>query len=140
MEARRSIARYNDTTPTEIHSITSDMEDEVCFNSHFILHQHVEKDTRNWIPDTGNTRSRQTRYIQTIDLYWHIKTLLGHVLVEHSKSQTELLLCIDDILEKVHKLEISVSTLIKKLVALPNNSPVLNADLSPPIQVHSLSN
>jgi hypothetical protein len=42
----------------------------------------VDEEFTRWILDIGTSRSNETKYHKTIDLYWHVKTLLGRIIVE----------------------------------------------------------
>jgi hypothetical protein len=43
-----------------------------------------------WIPDVGTTRARDTKYWKTIELYWHIKNLLGQILQTREEAQNTM--------------------------------------------------
>ena len=40
----------------------------------------IDKEAMVWILDIGRTMSRDTHYSKTLDLYWHIKSLLRYVM------------------------------------------------------------
>jgi hypothetical protein len=64
---------------------------------HFIDDEVVNENICPWIPNTGSSRARESQYYKTIDLYWHMKTLMGKVLVEHNEAHQEILLHLDDV-------------------------------------------
>lgn len=51
-----------------------------------LQHGHIENDIVDqelgWIPDTDTDYTWDTKYFRTIDLYWHMKSLLGQALFE----------------------------------------------------------
>jgi len=53
----------------------------------FLSSIEVKENTGWQISDFGNTHLRETQYMQTIDLYWKMKTIMGRVLVEISEAQ-----------------------------------------------------
>lgn len=40
-----------------------------------------------WVPNTGYTRTRDTRYLQAVDVYWQIKTVMRKVLIDRLEEQ-----------------------------------------------------
>jgi hypothetical protein len=56
----------------------------------FVSDDEVLDSVTSWILDTGNTRSRVSQYLKTVDIYWHMKLLLGHVLVDRKDDKNEI--------------------------------------------------
>jgi hypothetical protein len=44
----------------------------------------IEEEWTQWIPDTGNTHTRQNTYLCTMALFWHMKALLGQALINQN--------------------------------------------------------
>lgn len=71
--------------------------------------------------------------MKTINLYWHIKQLMGRVLTNSSDTHQEILVCIAEMMEKVDRLEWMDSMLAKKLENLSFAFFDEDNDPSPPI-------
>jgi hypothetical protein len=54
----------------------------------------VDAEICDWVPDMGASRARDREYLKTVDLYWHIKTFLGIILLdnddEHEAMQEQM--------------------------------------------------
>lgn len=57
--------------------------------------QEVVDSTIRWILDVGTTWARETRYWKTVELYWHIKNLLGQMLQIREEAQNTMQLQLD---------------------------------------------
>lgn len=57
--------------------------------------QEVVDSTIQWILDVGTTWARETRYWKTVELYWHIKNLLGQMLQIREEAQNTMQLQLD---------------------------------------------
>lgn len=68
------------------------MEEEVGPENKHILDSKVLEGIVAWIPHTSNTRGQQNHYLHTVNLYWHIKLLLGKMLVDKREAQDNLVL------------------------------------------------
>jgi hypothetical protein len=44
------------------------------------IDQELADTTIHWNPNVETTRARETKYWNTMELYWHIKILLGQML------------------------------------------------------------
>lgn len=68
---------FQTQTPPASRGAVEAMEEEVCRIKQQILNGEVDAEMIAWIPDTDSTRARDTKYYRTVELYWHIKDLLG---------------------------------------------------------------
>lgn len=50
----------------------------------------IDAELTDWIPDTGSSKSQKTNYYHTIDLYWHVKALLGKVMADRQAGNNEI--------------------------------------------------
>lgn len=78
-----------DLTPKPIQEELTCVEGE---GSSHILHLSDTKvlaELENWVPNTGHTQARFNQYMHTIDLYWHMKFLLGRILIDRQMKCTE---------------------------------------------------
>lgn len=75
-----SMACFMGAIPKEVHGTILEVEEEVHYNHKFIPYYHVDREMRNWIPTS--TQSCQTSYIQFVNLYWRIETLMGRGLIK----------------------------------------------------------
>jgi len=94
-----------------------------------------------WIPDTGSSLSRETTYTRTIDLYWHMKSLLGKVmdvksnLYWHMKSllrkamagsnmlNSNMLLQMEYLWLQIKALDLKISLVVERAAGLNFNDP-----------------
>jgi hypothetical protein len=56
---------------------------------------HVE--VRDWVSDVGSSRACHTKYLRTVDLYYHLKMLLGKVLQDREDAHDIILLQLDEV-------------------------------------------
>jgi hypothetical protein len=54
------------------------------------MEQEVEEATIHWVLDVGTSRERDTKYWKTVELYWHIKNLLGQMLQTREEAQNTM--------------------------------------------------
>lgn len=59
----------------------------------------------------GTSRTRETKYNKTVDLYWQMKTMMGKVLVEKNESYNEILIQLDDMQLQIKEVDYKVSVL-----------------------------
>lgn len=64
-------------TPPEIREELKIMEADVHLERFSTLDMDIDAKITSWIPNTRSSRSLETKYYHTIDLYWHVKALLG---------------------------------------------------------------
>lgn len=57
----------------------------------------MDRDMQSWVPEIGSARTQDTKYYKLIDLYRHMKTLMGHALIERNQAHNEILLQLDEI-------------------------------------------
>lgn len=50
----------------------------------------VDVEFKPFIPDTRSTRARDTKYLYTIDLYWHMKIMLYKAITVEDVAQTKM--------------------------------------------------
>jgi hypothetical protein len=62
-------------------------EDDVHVLMNFISVDEVKETTRSWVPDIGSVHGRFTQYLKTVDIYSHLKTLLGRFLLEYHEAR-----------------------------------------------------
>lgn len=46
----------------------------------------MDVEIRNWVLDNGISREREPKYLKTVDLYWHIKTFMGKMLLDSEEN------------------------------------------------------
>lgn len=82
---------------------------------HFIEDEAVNENICPWIPDTLSSRTRESQYFKTVDLYWHLKTLMGKVLVERNEAHQRILLQLDDVQLQIKLVDHKINLLAEKL-------------------------
>lgn len=83
----------------------------------------------NCIPDVVNsTRARAFAYMQMINLYWHVKTLMGRVLIDRVNTQQELIIYMVELLEKMDGMHGKVNMLIKRITNTDPSSSDTNGN------------
>lgn len=50
----------------------------------------------SWALDTGNSRGCQNHYLLTMDLYWHVRLLLGKIIMDRRQTQVNLMHRLDE--------------------------------------------
>jgi hypothetical protein len=84
----------------------------------FISDDEVKETTNSWVPDTGFVRGRSSQYLKTVDIYWHLKTLMGRVLLDHHEARQEVLLQLDDMQLQVKLVDHKLNLIADKLVGM----------------------
>jgi hypothetical protein len=62
----------------------------------FISDNEVKESTSLWVPNTGSFRGRSSQYLKTVDIYWHLKTLMGRVMLDHYEARQKVLLQLNE--------------------------------------------
>jgi hypothetical protein len=81
-EAILVVESYQSQTSLDMREVVEAMEDDVLQTRQGTHGSEVEVEMSGWIPDTCLTRTRDTKYYRIINLYWHIKDLLGSAITE----------------------------------------------------------
>lgn len=98
----------------------------------------VNRDIRHKIPKIGNsTIAHYSSYMQTINLYWHIQTLMGRVLTACTNTQQEIMIYMAKLMDKVDQLNKKVFVLAQKLANFDFSSSDDDNDPQPPVPVDS---
>jgi hypothetical protein len=63
------------------------IEVDVLVLRRFNPDNEVRETTRSWFPDTGTFQGWTSQYLKTMDIYWHLKTLMGRVLLDHHEAR-----------------------------------------------------
>jgi hypothetical protein len=72
-----------------------EVEAKIQLEHTLTIDKEVDEATTSWVSYVGNTRARETKYWKTIELYWHIKTLLGQMLQMREDTQNTIQLQLD---------------------------------------------
>jgi hypothetical protein len=86
---QNSSTSYEAHTPPSI-QVNIDLVERISESSRFVSDEEVQEKTHSWIPNTGNIRSHISHYLRTIELYWHMKLLLGRALMEKKMTRKKL--------------------------------------------------
>jgi hypothetical protein len=88
---------YEESVPEENKAKMPELEDEARQMRWFKEDEEVEEQLGSFIPNLGCTRSRNSIFFQTLELYWHTKTLVAIGILpkeqdfRHLKSKQEAL-------------------------------------------------
>jgi len=69
------------TPPTTKEALDA-LEEYVCHARKQTPDNEVDVEMIAWISDTRSSKSKETKYYKTINLYWHMKSLLGRDLTD----------------------------------------------------------
>jgi hypothetical protein len=105
-------------TPPEIQEEIDLVEVEVRVLIHFISNEEVKDNVWSWVLDLGSMRARESQYFITIDLYWHLKFLMGKVLVEKHESHKEIILQLDNVQLQVNLVDHKLNLLAEKVLGI----------------------
>jgi len=50
-----------------------------------------------WVPNIGHTWGHQNQYLQTIDLHWHMKSIVENVVLERNDAKDDIWFILDNI-------------------------------------------
>jgi hypothetical protein len=84
----------------------------------FIPDEEVSQTTNPWVPDTGTIQGWLSHYLKTINIYWHLKTLMGRVLLDHHEARQEVLMQLDDVQLQVKLIDHKLNMFIDKVVGM----------------------
>lgn len=110
-------------TPLETQAALGILEVDVQLERNMTLDNEIDAVMVARIPNTGSSRSRDTKYNRTIDLYWHMKGLLGRALKDKQAAQNELYMQLEYIQLQIKALDRKVYILAEKTMGLSFNSP-----------------
>jgi hypothetical protein len=68
---------YEESVPEEDKAKMAELEEEVRQIRQFQEDEEVEAQLGGFIPDLGCTKSRNSKFFRTLELYWHTKTLVA---------------------------------------------------------------
>jgi hypothetical protein len=57
----------------------------------------VEANNNSWVPNTGSSKACDTKYWLTVDLYCHLKMLLGKMFQDLDDAYDKILLQFDQV-------------------------------------------
>jgi hypothetical protein len=95
--AADSSTSFEAHTPPNIQENINLLEADIRVLCRFVSDEEVQEKTQSWIPNTGNTRSHVSHYMRTIELYWHMKLLLGRAMMDRKDDKEETLLQLNKI-------------------------------------------
>jgi hypothetical protein len=78
----------------------------------------LDADMCSWVPDTSSSRTMETKYFKTIDLYWKNEFIMVKVLVEINETYNEVFLQLDDVKLQIKLVDYKITLLVKKLASL----------------------
>lgn len=52
----------------------------------------------SWILDAGSSRAQDIKYWKTVDLYWHIKTIVGKMMEDMDEAHKDILLQLNEVM------------------------------------------
>jgi hypothetical protein len=113
-----SVDTYHFVTPPEIQTEMDLAEADVHVLRRFIPDDEVRETTSSWVPDTGTFRGWTSQYLKTMDIYWHLKTLMGQVLLDHHEARQEVLLQLDDVQLQVKLVDHKLNLIADKLAGM----------------------
>ena len=73
------------------------MEEEICHKRQVTLDLDIMATIAPCAPNTSNSQGHQSHYLHVVDLYWHVKLLLGNFLVGKIQSQVNVLHRLDEL-------------------------------------------
>jgi hypothetical protein len=114
---------YQALTPPETIVELELVKADVHLERALVNEEEVDEEFTHWILDTGTSHSRETKYHRTIDLYWHVKTLLGKVMTERSTAFNEILLQMEYLQLQIRAVDQKISLLAERTVGLDLNEP-----------------
>jgi hypothetical protein len=72
------------------------MEDEIWMERSITPNWEVEETITNWFLDVVHSRGWETKNWKTVELYWHLKTLIGQILQAKEGAQDNIQLQLDE--------------------------------------------
>jgi hypothetical protein len=79
--------------------------------------------------DSGSMHNDSSKFtLKTIDIYYHMKMLMGHALVERHEGYQEILLKIDDVQKQIKLVDYKLNLIVSKLVGLDLPQPRVTID------------
>ena len=78
----RAIEAYHQYTNTKVKCDIKEDEETICDKRLKLHDPQINNHVQVWIPNIEIRRVRETKYVKSLDLYWHTKALLCHILEE----------------------------------------------------------
>lgn len=85
-EAIDVIEAFQIYTPLRIRAKLELVEMDVQLDRTLAQDEKIVVELTPWIPNTCTSRSKEMKYHHTIDLYWHMKTLLKNVMTKRNMT------------------------------------------------------
>jgi hypothetical protein len=80
----------------------------------------VDEAIINWVSDIGSLRGHKTKYWKMVELYWHLKVLLGQMLQNKEDTHNTIQLQLDEfhlmlqeVLDQLHPSSSAMTTMSK---------------------------
>jgi len=84
----------------------------------FVLDDKVKEMTNSWVPNNGSVRGWSSQYLKTMDIYWHLKTMMGRVLLDHHEAHQEVLVQLDEVQLQIKLVDHKMNLITDKLVGM----------------------
>jgi hypothetical protein len=122
MKAEASTEAFKTYIPREIHAKLEIVEVDIRLDCNLVPDEEVDAELCQWILDTCSSHSRDMKYNRTIDLYWHMKTLLIKMLAERNIAHSEILMQMEYLQLKIKVVDHKITLLAEKAVGLDLNA------------------
>jgi hypothetical protein len=114
LAAEAASAHYQHSVLSAAKEATSLVEEEVRLAHACREDDEVDEQVGDIVPDLGCTRNRDTKFHRTVELYWHVKTMVATGMLPKEHDYKKLIQRLED-LEGQNKLLMSmVSWLVKR--------------------------
>jgi hypothetical protein len=95
---------YNDKFSFEMKMEVGEIENRVRENKGRTSNEQVDEEIFSWLPDLGFSRSRDTKFLNIVDLYWHMKIFVAMIVEVKDTQHNEILAKLDQVDQKYESL------------------------------------
>jgi hypothetical protein len=53
--------------------------------------EEILVEAREWVPDPGQMRMRETKYFRLVEVYWHTKAMIAQAMVQQQNEVLQAL-------------------------------------------------
>jgi hypothetical protein len=114
---------FNVHTPTKIPIELEPMEAYIRLEIITASYKDIDVDLTAWFLDTWSSFSQETKYYCTIDLYWHIKALMGKFMADMNTYTNEMSLQLEYLQLQIKVVDQKFSLLAENTMGLNFNEP-----------------
>jgi hypothetical protein len=128
-EAVQAVETFQTLTPPAMRDVVEAMATEVRRTRQRTRESNFDANMLRWIPNMSSTNARETKYCCIVELYWHMKALLGRTITENKAT-------FNDLCMQIEFLQLQIQALVKKITIMAGSFGIRFED--PNVDIHQV--